>query len=98
MENKIRLYGSNEPEYISLVKAAKTIEQKTGVKIAVQPCYFDIDQDWQYSALIADPDSRWGGWQCATPAQYERIVSGDPLEYEKGLSAVVDSITRLKRR
>lgn len=98
MSEVLRIYYEGEPEYDRLMKASALIEEKSGAKVAVQRCYFDIDQNWQYSALIADPDDRWGGWQCTTPAQYEKIVDGDMQAFYDAVDIVAKSVKRLSKQ
>ena len=76
----IRIYSENSPELNKLKLACYELERlsKHGTVYTVKNIYFDVGQNWMYSAIIAN--SRDGAsWQAVCPRDYERILYADDV-------------------
>lgn len=104
MANKIRIYNKNEIEMFRLQTFAKMVNDLMEVKgnyddfVKVRTVYYDLGQNWQYSALIMHEVVEAFGktvseYQLFCPRDYELIISTDSI---KKLWRMADYYVNLK--
>ena len=76
----IRIYEPNTPEMNRLKLACYELEQlsRTGTRYTVENIYFDVGQNWWYSAIVAH-SADGQSWHAVNPRDYERIISSDDV-------------------
>lgn len=75
MVELIRVYAPNSDEMVKLKLACYELGRlsKHGTTYTVEDIYFDLGQNWMYSAIVAN--SRSGqSWQALCPRDYERVL------------------------
>lgn len=76
----IRIYAPDSHEQMKLKLACYELEQLTtkGTRYTVEDIYFDLGQNWMYSAIVAhSTDGR--SWQALNPRDYERVILSDDI-------------------
>lgn len=78
----IRVYDEKEIEYRKLqffcdVCNNELINWGAHKYVFIRECYFDLGQDWKYTALITEDFAKYSTWQSVCPRDYEAIVSSD---------------------
>lgn len=49
-------------------------------KIKLENIYFDMGQDWKYTALVTYRTDNMSSWQSLCPRDYEKVVMCDSFE------------------
>ena len=91
----IKTYDPWDWEYSCLQTAAKFIENMSGVGVVVKNCCYDIDQDWLYTTLIADPENDFGSYQCTTPRQYKQLINGNFADFTAVVSEIAAGVKKM---
>lgn len=75
MVELIRTYAPNSDEMVKLKLACYELEQlsRHGTRYTVEDIYFDLGQNWMYSAIVANSVSG-SSWQALCPRDYERVL------------------------
>lgn len=78
MSKYIRTYSNESPEFARLQRAADimTARSPKGYHYYVSDTYFDFGQDWIWTTILCD-GGMFGGYQALTPAEQERIITGN---------------------
>lgn len=82
MSDFIKEYYPGTPEYQKLKIAAQmlTTFSTKGIEYRVENVYFDYDQDWWWTTIIAYAPTETGilrTWQALYPVQEEQILNAD---------------------
>lgn len=79
--NNIRVYEKNERQYKVLKMFAEMVNDNlTDGHLTVENIYFDMGQNWKYTALITNKeDGLFGSWQSFCPRDYELILYTDSI-------------------
>lgn len=88
MADVITIYNKESKEYKRLEAAGKLIEAETGCSVVVKNTYFDYEQDWKWTTLIAEPVDRMT-YQILCPRDYKKIVAGDMDEFVEAVKTVI---------
>lgn len=76
----IRVYAPNSDEMVKLKLACYELGRlsKHGTVYTVEDIFFDIGQNWKYSAIVANrSDGR--SWHAVCPRDYERILQSTDI-------------------
>ena len=79
--NNIRVYEKNERQYKVLKMFAEMVNDNlTDGYLTVENIYFDMGQNWKYTALVTyKEDGVFGSWQSFCPRDYELILYTDSI-------------------
>ena len=96
MKTLEKIYNKDSPEYAKLQAAGLLIKALTHGKFYGEPhkTYFDIDQDWIYTALIIYDSTKelkdiTSSFQ-VNPASYEAIVSGTLDDFTEAIKNILE--------
>lgn len=75
MAELIRIYAPDSHEQMKLKLACYELEQLTtkGTRYTVEDIYFDLGQNWMYSAIVAH-STDGTSWQALCPRDYENVL------------------------
>lgn len=79
--NNIRIYNKEERQYKILKLFAEMVNDNlTSGYMALEDIYFDMGQNWKYTALVTHKeDGVFGSWQSFCPRDYELILYTDSI-------------------
>lgn len=75
--------GSDEYKRLEAAAAMLNVKSPTKSRYYVGETYFDFGQDWMWTTVLCDSNSKWGGgYQALNPREQEEILMCDMAELD----------------